>query len=206
MEKDYYTVLGLPQNATSRQVKARFLELARERHPDRFPGDGKEEAELKFQEITQAFNVLSDPVRRRELDEQLARPTELDAHKTNAEAARVYLQRGILSYRRGAMSEAIDNFQRATREDPDNGKAWYHLAQAAQQDPRQKGKARQAIARACELEAMNGDYHALAGKLFAEGGMHARAAKHLKQALDWSGETPELRREFEASLRAAKRK
>ena len=38
MSDNYYTILGLPQNATSKQIRERFLELARERHPDRYRG------------------------------------------------------------------------------------------------------------------------------------------------------------------------
>ncbi|MFQ5350504.1 MAG: J domain-containing protein, partial [Thermoanaerobaculia bacterium] len=52
--KNYYDILGLPRNATTRQVRDRFRTLARELHPDRFRGQEKSEAEARFQEITQA--------------------------------------------------------------------------------------------------------------------------------------------------------
>ncbi|MDH3746123.1 MAG: J domain-containing protein, partial [Acidobacteriota bacterium] len=60
MTDNHYEILGLPQNATSRQIRERFLELARERHPDRFQDADKHQAEIDFQGVTQAFNILSD--------------------------------------------------------------------------------------------------------------------------------------------------
>ncbi|HEY4588113.1 MAG TPA: DnaJ domain-containing protein, partial [Thermoanaerobaculia bacterium] len=65
MARDFYTVLAVPRNATEDQIRQRFRELARTRHPDRFQGGEKARAEKEFQEITQAFNVLVDPERRR---------------------------------------------------------------------------------------------------------------------------------------------
>ena len=58
MSVNYYSKLGVSQNATTDQVRSRFLELAKKLHPDRFQGEEKEEAERNFQEITEAFNVL----------------------------------------------------------------------------------------------------------------------------------------------------
>ena len=76
MARDFYTVLAVPRNATEDQIRRRFRELARTRHPDRFRGVEKERAERDFQEITQAFNVLADPERRRRHDQELVHPEE----------------------------------------------------------------------------------------------------------------------------------
>jgi len=202
--KNYYTVLGLPQNATRRQIREHFLQLARARHPDRIQGPGKEQAEIEFQELTQAFNVLNDPVRRRELDADLAR-RDSSAETHSAQAARVYLQRGIDAYKKKSYSEAVDNFDRATKEDPENSKTWYHLALAGKHLPRWKVKAREAAARACELDSMNVTYLRLAGRLFASAELFAPAAKYFREALDWGGEDPETREAFEEALKAAKK-
>jgi curved DNA-binding protein CbpA len=45
MPADFYSVLGVPRNATTEQIKERFLQLTREKHPDRFPGAEKQKAE-----------------------------------------------------------------------------------------------------------------------------------------------------------------
>ena len=193
---DYYAILGLPQNATSRQVRTRFLELARDRHPDRFQGEEKEAAEVEFQAITQAFNILSDPDRRREIDAALARPRQ-SSERDASKAAKVYLQRGIKAYKQKDFAAASENFDRATEEDPKNGRAWHYLALACRQERRRLGQARIAIAKACEIESMNAAYLKLAGEIFAESGMVARAERYYNEALSWGGEDPQVEAELQ---------
>ncbi|MDH3253449.1 MAG: DnaJ domain-containing protein [Acidobacteriota bacterium] len=204
MGKNYYAVLGLPQNATTRQIRERFLQMAREKHPDRIRGPQKAKAEIDFQDLTQAFNVLTDPERRRELDADLARPDYSTTISHSAEAAKIYLQRGAAAYREKHYSEAVENFARATEEDPENPKTWYHLAAAGRHLPRWRPRAREAAARACHLDSMNVTYLKLAGSLFAEGELHAQAAKYYRSALDWGGEDAEVEAAFEEALSAAK--
>ena len=195
MEKDYYSILGLPQNATSRQVRSRFLELARERHPDRFQGADKAEAETEFQQITQAFNLLSDPDRRREIDAALARPSQ-STGRDAGQAAKVYLQRGIKAYKQRDSVTATENFDRATQEDPSNARAWHHLALASLQERRWLSRARRAIEKACTLDPMNSIYLKLAGEIFAQSGMVARAEHYFTEALNWGDEDPEVEAEL----------
>ncbi len=191
MGKDYYAVLDLPRNATSHQVRARFLELARDRHPDRFQGSEKAKAESVFQEITEAFNVLSDPERRRQIDLELTRPDE-GGTPVAGQAAKVYLRRGIKAYREKNYKEAADNFDRATQEDPQSAQAWHYLAQASSRRKQWLYRAAAAAARACELEPMNPTYLKLAGRLAADSGKAARAKKYYKEALAWGGDDPEV--------------
>lgn len=191
MGKDYYAVLGLPRNATSQQVRARFLELARERHPDRFQGSEKAKAESAFQEITEAFNVLSDPERRRQIDLELTRPDE-GGTRVAAQAAKVYLRRGIKAYREKNYKEAAENFDRATQEDPQSAQAWHYLAQAYSRRKQWLSRAAAAAARACELEPMNPTYLKLAGRLAADSGKTTQAKKYYKEALTWGGDDPDV--------------
>lgn len=203
MAKDYYAVLGVPQNSTEKQIRQRFLELARERHPDRFQGADKARAEAEFQEITQAFNVLTDPDRRRTLDAELTRPS-LSQQGTSEEAARVYVSRGLEALRAGNVAGAIDNFEQATREAPGSGKAWYSLGLALRKRPGGRGRARSAFAKACEIEPMNAKYLKEAAQAFDSGGMYAEAARYYKETLDWGGEDPEVRAAFQTALQLAK--
>jgi molecular chaperone DnaJ len=63
---DFYIVLGLERAATVADVKRAYRRLARKYHPDINPGDGT--AAARFQQITQAYETLSDPERRRRYD------------------------------------------------------------------------------------------------------------------------------------------
>ncbi|MDD5495327.1 MAG: DnaJ domain-containing protein [Dehalococcoidia bacterium] len=58
---DYYSVLGVPRGATDEQIKKAFRKLAFEHHPDR---NNNPEAEARFKEINEAYEVLSDSQKR----------------------------------------------------------------------------------------------------------------------------------------------
>src|SRR5262244_1911001 len=65
--KDYYKTLGVPRNASDTEIKKAFRKLAREYHPD--VAKNKRTAEEKFKEINEAYEVLSDPAKRKKYDE-----------------------------------------------------------------------------------------------------------------------------------------
>ncbi|MBZ8180276.1 DnaJ C-terminal domain-containing protein [Oscillatoria salina] len=65
--KDYYTILGVNKTASGEEIKKKFRKLALKYHPDRNPGDKK--AEARFKEISEAYEVLSDPEKRRKYDQ-----------------------------------------------------------------------------------------------------------------------------------------
>ena len=58
MKKDYNAILGVPANATLRDIKRAYHSLALQFHPDRVPGYQKKEAEEKFKEIVEAYQAL----------------------------------------------------------------------------------------------------------------------------------------------------
>ncbi len=66
--KDYYKILGVPRNATQEEIKKAYRKLAMEYHPDRHPPEKRKWAEEKFKEISEAYEVLSDPEKRRQYD------------------------------------------------------------------------------------------------------------------------------------------
>jgi curved DNA-binding protein CbpA len=205
MSKDYYALLGVQRNATSDQVRARFRELARLQHPDRFRGEKKAAAELEFQSLTEAFNVLSDPERRRQHDNEIGRSGGTAQPNDTSQLARAYLQRGIKAYREESFLDAADNFDRATKVDARNAQAWHHLALVCSRESRWQGKALAAVVRACELDPMNASYLKLAGRIHQGAGMAARAEEYYNQALTWGGEDPAVRLALEELAKLAKK-
>ena len=65
--KDYFQVLGVARSADADTVKRAFRKLARQYHPDVNPGDAS--AEARFKEISEAYEVLSDPEKRRRYEQ-----------------------------------------------------------------------------------------------------------------------------------------
>jgi len=65
--KDYYKMLGIPENASDEDIRKAFRKLAFQYHPDKNIGHEKE-AEEKFKDINEAYGVLSDKVKRQQYD------------------------------------------------------------------------------------------------------------------------------------------
>ncbi|MBF2014535.1 MAG: J domain-containing protein [Rivularia sp. T60_A2020_040] len=65
--RDYYEILGVSKNATNEEIKKSYRRLARQFHPDLNPGD--KNAEEKFKDINEAYEVLGDPSKRAQYDQ-----------------------------------------------------------------------------------------------------------------------------------------
>eukprot|EP00299_Pterocystis_sp_00344_P018302 c9144_g1_i1.p1 GENE.c9144_g1_i1~~c9144_g1_i1.p1 ORF type:complete len:616 (+),score=134.83 c9144_g1_i1:63-1910(+) len=66
--KDYYKILGVSRTASDREIKASYRKLALQWHPDKHQGEEKEVAEVRFQEVALAYEILSDPEKRAMVD------------------------------------------------------------------------------------------------------------------------------------------
>jgi DnaJ-class molecular chaperone len=66
MARDFYEILGVKRNASDDQIKQAYRKLARQYHPDRNPGD--KQAETKFKEVQEAYDILSDKTKRAQFD------------------------------------------------------------------------------------------------------------------------------------------
>lgn len=65
--QDYYKILGVDRSASSKEIKRAYRKLAQKYHPDRNPGDKR--VENHFKKVNEAYEVLSDPEKRRKYDQ-----------------------------------------------------------------------------------------------------------------------------------------
>ena len=68
-KRDFYEILGVPKTASDEEIKKSYRKLAMKFHPDRNQGEATKEAEVKFKEAKEAYEMLSDPQKRAAYDQ-----------------------------------------------------------------------------------------------------------------------------------------
>ena len=68
-KRDFYEVLGLSKTASDEEIKKAYRKMAMKYHPDRNQGEAAKEAEVKFKEIKEAYEMLSDAEKRSAYDQ-----------------------------------------------------------------------------------------------------------------------------------------
>src|SRR6185437_16068416 len=68
-KRDYYEVLGVVKSCDGEEIKRAYRRLAMKFHPDRNQGEAKTDAEIRFKECSEAYEVLSDPAKRKRYDQ-----------------------------------------------------------------------------------------------------------------------------------------
>ena len=191
---DYYALLGVGREASETEIRERFRSLAREAHPDLAPVASKPEAEARFQELTEALNVLCNAERRQAYDHERL----LSIHGTGVSDAVVqdYMEQGNNAYRAGAFSEAAGNFAMAALRDPKDARAHHHLGLAAAR----AGDLRAAV-KALETAVVLDPHNVVllkdAGKIFRQAGLLAKAEKSFQDAVSWDPAQTDARRALE---------
>lgn len=191
MKVNYYEILGVERSASEEEIRDRFRRLARENHPDRYQGNDKADAERKFQTLTEAVNVLTNPTRRKQHDNELT----AGASKGPADLAAVgkaYLAKGVKAFKEGDVRAAYENFDMAAKHNPQDAKAFHYLALAASRIQGYARQAVQAIETAVQREPMNAIFLKDAGLLCKRAGLVAKAERYLDEALKWDSSNIEV--------------
>ncbi|HMC20569.1 MAG TPA: DnaJ domain-containing protein [Thermoanaerobaculia bacterium] len=202
MKINYYDVLGVDRSASEQEIREHFRKLARENHPDRYKGPDKAESERKFQTLTEAVNVLTNPTRRKQHDAELSSGVS----KTSADfgqVAKVYLAKGVKAFKEGDVRAAYENFDMAVKHNPNDAKAFHYLALAASRIPAYARQAVQAIETAVQRDPVNAVFLKDAGLICKRAGMVAKAERYLNEALKWDPTSLEIQNAL-ADLRQGK--
>lgn len=202
MKVNYYEVLGVERSASEQQIRDRFRQLARQNHPDRYKGPDKADAERKFQTLTEAVNVLTNPSRRKQHDSEISSGSKSETVDF-AQIARAYMSKGVKAYKENDFRTAYENFDLAAKHNPGDAKAWHYVALAATRIPSLMRQAVQAIEQAAQLEPVNPTYLKDAGRISKVAGLTAKAERYFEQALQWDPTNIEIQSAL-AELRASR--
>jgi len=183
MKVNYYEVLGVDRSASEQVIRDRFRQLARENHPDRYKGPDKAEAERKFQTLTEAVNVLTNPARRKQHDAEVG-AGGAKATTDLAQVGKAYLQKGMKAFQEGNLAVAYENLDMAVKHSPD-AKSFHALALSATHIPAYARQSVQAIESAVQRDPVNATYLKDAGLICKRAGMVAKAERYLDEALKW---------------------
>lgn len=193
MKVNYYEVLGVERSASEQEIRDRFRRLARENHPDRYRGPDKADAERRFQTLTEAVNVLTNPSRRKQHDAELTSGGGKGGAADLTQVAKVYLAKGVKAYKDGDWHGAYENFDMAVKHNPADAKGFHYLALAATRIPTYTRQAVQAIESAVQKEPVNAVYLKDAGMICRRAGLVAKAERYLDEALQWDPSNAEAR-------------
>ncbi|PYQ27450.1 MAG: hypothetical protein DMF56_20050 [Acidobacteria bacterium] len=201
MKVNYYEILGVERSASDEEIRDRFRKLARENHPDRYRGADKADAERKFQTLTEAVNVLTNPAKRKQHDSEISGGGKGSADF--AQVAKAYLAKGVKAFKENDPRGAYENFDMAVKHNPQDAKAFHYLALSAARIPAYARQSVQAIESALQREPMNPLFLKDAGLICRQAGLVAKAERYLEEALKWDASNVEVQMAL-AELRQTK--
>lgn len=191
---NYYEILGVARDATEAAVRERFRALAREAHPDRYvDAEKKAAAEGRFQILTEAVNVLTNPQRRKAHDFDLDKGAGGAAFDP-AGLAKVYLAKGVKAYREGDLATAFQQFDLSVHHWGKDAKALHYLALVCSRIPGKSRRGVEAVEAALRLDPENGAVHREASRLYMQVGLRTKAERHLQEALSRIPEDSEVQK------------
>ena len=178
---NYYELLGISKSATTSDVRKAYARLARERHPDRFPDPAaKKAAQETFQEITAAFNALSNDRNRADYDKSLEAPPRPPVPE---EIARDAFDRSQKLFEAKNFFDAVELLRIAVTHVPQEARYHAALGRALARNPRWVREGIQSLEKAVQLGPRQAGYHAELAELLAGQGLRIRARKAAEAAL-----------------------
>ncbi|MDH4100347.1 MAG: DnaJ domain-containing protein [Nitrospirota bacterium] len=196
--KNHYEVLGVAATATPKAIRSAYVALSKKYHPDVHCvpelEDIKKVMEEVFSRITQAYDMLMDPEKRRDYDMFLAAsapPIRVAAIKRKAgqpdnkdmENAKQQFGRGMAEYKKGDYWGAVDSFLWATRLNPTSGLYALYVGRCLQHMPRRLEEAEEYFLKAIELESFNLEYYLDLGRYYLQVGQKEKADNAFREVI-----------------------
>lgn len=182
-----YEILELQPGASTDEIKSAYHRLAKHWHPDRYAGKSKEEAEYRFRQLAEAFNLLKDPARRMALP-KAAEPVPIQLAATPGTAPAVersaedWHTEAKEAFQAQQMERALGLVQVAIRTDPKKPEYHQLYAEILLQSGGDSRLAVKALEQVVRAQPRNADACILLAGLYQGQGMPVRAQKLLDTA------------------------
>jgi curved DNA-binding protein CbpA len=186
-----YEILGVAQKASAEEIRRTYMKLARDRHPDRFTDPAeKAKAHEFFQQLTEAYNTLSNEQRRRAYDQELARPKL----ETPEDIAKDAFARALKMVEAREEQQAVDLLHVAIHHQPNEAQYHAALGRLLSRHPKHARDAVAALEKAAQLAPDKTVYQLELASLLHAQGLKIRAKKALEPALKREPADPNLQR------------
>jgi len=216
MEKgDYFGVLGLETDAEGAEVQKAYFILAKTFHPDKMANIGLDDEEVKlarrvFEFMTQAFNVLSDPSKRRSIASGKAVANPHQSKLSRGDDAQIFYHQGLKMMRMKAWEKAEEFFRKAVQKDGSNVEMICNLGWSVFNNPKKKEPVRIEEARsiweqALKIDGKDAQANYLMSLFYKTAKKTREQERHLQVALDTKSDMVEAQREMRLlKMRAGK--
>jgi len=180
MAADYYQLLGVAPGAALADIRKAYARLAKERHPDKFSDPAeKQKAQAFFQDLTTAFNTLTNESRRREYDAERERPKPQSAE----EIARDAFERSGPALEQGDFQQAVTLLRTAVHHAPSEVQYQLALGRTLGRTRETAREAIQVLEKAAQSVRGNASLWADIAALYQSQGLKLRAQKAIETAL-----------------------
>jgi curved DNA-binding protein CbpA len=182
----YYQILDVTEGASQEDIKKSYFRLARKFHPDLFSRDLPSETIQKidevFDQITKAYQTLSDEKRKGEYDKQRSAPPGDERKNLGKEADKRFRQ-GKTLFDQGRYDEALVFLEQSVRLAQDKAKYFMLLAMTQAKLHVYRKEAEANFLKATRLEPWNAEAFVGLGVLYKKEGLHIKAKKQFERAL-----------------------
>lgn len=183
---NYYQILDVIDGVSQEDIKKSYFRLARKFHPDFFsrelPLESIQKIDNVFDQITKAYQTLSDEKRKSEYDKKIS-ASPGDDRKNLAKEAEKRFRQGKTLFNQGRFDEALVFLEQSVRLSQDKASYFMLLAMTQAKLQIYRKEAEQNFIRATRLEPWNAEALVGLGVLYKKEGMHIKAKKQFERAL-----------------------
>ena len=214
MEKSYYQILGVSEEAPEKEIKRVYHNLARKLHPDKATTPEQTvQFESEFALVSKAYNVLKDPAKRAQYDKLLMKlgnkrqVVEAEKPKAAAKLARVVTSerasiaqkayaKGMQLYNLEEYARAIDFFEAAINNDDTEPNYYVKLALALMHSRKSFTRAVEACKKAVELDRYNIELKINLAEIYETVGSTSMAIQAYEDVLKWDANNEQAKQKL----------